>query len=274
MPDVYTRITELDDSVIATLGEAMETSVRDPQHLAMIDSYLASADLPDRADVLEVGCGTGAVSRALAERLPDATVTGVDPSEPLVRRARELAGDAPRVAFQVGDAADLPLAGDSFDAVVFHRVLCHVPDPAAALSEAFRVTKPGGGLIAFDGDYATITVATGQHDPLSACIAAFQASYVNDPWLVRRLTGLVRDAGYRPGRLQSHGIAQVQDPDYMLSVVDRGADALVTGGRIGAGLADALKTEARRRVSAVQFFGHIAYASLIAHKDAPAGRDG
>jgi cyclopropane fatty-acyl-phospholipid synthase-like methyltransferase len=51
-----------------------------------------------------------------------------------------------------------------------------------------------------------------------------------------------------------------------LTLVDRGADTLVAAGRLGAPAAEALKAEARRRVGAGEFFGHIAYASLIARR--------
>ena len=50
----------------------------------------------------------------------------------------------------------------------------------------------------------------------------------------------------------------------MLSIVDRGADALLGTGRIGVDAAEALKAEARRRSDEGEFFGHIAYASLVA----------
>jgi hypothetical protein len=54
----------------------------------------------------------------------------------------------------------------------------------------------------------------------------------------------------------------------MLAIVDRGADALLAGGRITLEVSTALKAEARRRSDAGEFFGHIAYASLIAQKSA------
>ena len=53
---------------------------------------------------------------------------------------------------------------------------------------------------------------------------------------------------------------------YMHAIVDRGADALVETGRIGVDAAEALKAEARRRSDAGEFFGHIAYASLVARR--------
>jgi SAM-dependent methyltransferase len=150
--------------------------------------------------------------------------------------------------------------------VVVHRVLSHVPGPEQVLAEAFRVLRPGGKLAAFDGDYATITLATGDVDPLQTCVDAFRPAYITDAWVVRRLPALVRDAGFAHGRLRSHGYVQIEDPDYMLSIADRGADALAASGTIGPALADALKAEARRRVAEHAFFGHVAYASLIAGK--------
>jgi hypothetical protein len=55
---------------------------------------------------------------------------------------------------------------------------------------------------------------------------------------------------------------------YMLAIIDRGADALLASSRITPELADALKAEARRRSDTGEFFGHIAYASLIAKQPA------
>jgi hypothetical protein len=86
------------------------------------------------------------------------------------------------------------------------------------------------------------------------------AAFVNDPWVVRRLPAMVETAGLEGAGLTSHGFAQVADADFMVSTADRGADAPVANGRIGRDLADALKTEARRRVEEGSFFGHIAYA--------------
>jgi len=89
---------------------------------------------------------------------------------------------------------------------------------------------------------------------------------VHDRYLVRRLGTLVRAAGWEVVRLRSHGYVESEDPGYMLTLVDRGADTLVTAGRLGEDAADALKAEARRRVAAGEFFGHIAYASLIGRR--------
>jgi hypothetical protein len=121
-------------------------------------------------------------------------------------------------------------------------------------------------LAVFDGDHATTTVALGDHDPLQACVAAMMANSVNDRWLMRRLSGLVRQAGFDLIAFHSHGFSETAGGAYMLTVIDRGADILHTSGVIGQETAAALKVEARRRVQAGTFFGHIAYASLTARK--------
>jgi hypothetical protein len=54
---------------------------------------------------------------------------------------------------------------------------------------AFRVLRPNGWLAVFDGDYAAVTVATGDHDPLHTCVEAFRGSFVQDRWLIWHLTG-------------------------------------------------------------------------------------
>lgn len=92
------------------------------------------------------------------------------------------------------------------------------------------------------------------------------ANSVTDRWLMRRLPTLVSDCGFVVVRSDSHGFVETTEGGYMLTIVDRGADLLCASGQIGADLAAALKAEARRRVEAGAFFGHIAYASLVARK--------
>ena len=266
MPDVYASIENADEAVQERLADVLELRAADAGQQAMLEDYLADLALPDRARVLEVGCGTGAVARTLAVRPGVGEVVGLDPSPVFVQRARQIAAGVEDLSYVVGGGTALPFDDGAFDAVVFHTVLSHIPEAGAALAEAARVTAAGGALAAFDGDYATTTVALGDRDPLQACVDAAMDALVHDRYLVRRLGTLVRAAGWEVVRLRSHGYVESEDPGYMLTLVDRGADTLVTAGRLGEDAADALKAEARRRVAAGEFFGHIAYASLIGRR--------
>src|SRR5512145_709695 len=99
MPDVWSRVADLDAAAQERLAAVLETRGADPQQQAMRRAFLADIAVPPGASVLEVGCGTGVLTRMLA-RLPGAErVVGVDPAPSLLAKAREFAGDAPHVAY-------------------------------------------------------------------------------------------------------------------------------------------------------------------------------
>jgi ubiquinone/menaquinone biosynthesis C-methylase UbiE len=263
MLDPYTQITTIEPAELERLIAWLETRAADPRQQAMRDRYLSWIALPDAARVLEVGCGTGVVSRDVARRAKIAEVIGLDPSPFFLAKARELSAGIPRLRFQEGDARNLPYAEGTFDVVLFHTTLSHVPTPERALVEAFRVLRPNGYIVIFDGDFASATVAIGDHDPLQACI---EADFVHDRWLMRRIQGLAESVGFQIVRFDSHGYIQTTAPDYMIMQVDRGADVLGAAKCIDAELAEALKQAARRRAARGEFFGSIMCVSLIAQK--------
>lgn len=98
--------------------------------------------------VLEVGCGTGFFLLNLAQSFDVDEAWCTDISSGMVRacqaNGRRLGID---VRGRVADAEALPFADDSFDVVIGHAVLHHLPDVTSALSEFFRVLRPGGRLV-------------------------------------------------------------------------------------------------------------------------------
>jgi ubiquinone/menaquinone biosynthesis C-methylase UbiE len=101
-----------------------------------------------RGDTLEVGIGSG---RTLAHYPSDIRLTGIDPSPVMLSAARARAAALGReVTLRLGDAMALELPDRSFDTVVFCLVLCTVPDDRRAISEAARVLRPGGRLLAVE----------------------------------------------------------------------------------------------------------------------------
>lgn len=266
MPDLYASIVEQRPDVVERLAQAMELRAADPQLRAFADVWIGDLELAAGARIVEIGCGTGAIARLLAERADAGEVIGIDPSPGLLERARALGGGRRNLSFKEADGRSLPEPEASADAVVLHTVLSHVPEPERVLAEAFRVLRPGGRLAVFDGDYATISLGGSAADPLHACADAFRTTYIHDAWLGRRLPALVRQAGFRTTALRSHGYGPSPVPDYLLSLVDRGADAMAAAGSISADLAAALKSEARRRLEAGIFAAHITYVSVAARK--------
>src|SRR2546428_13897880 len=94
--------------------------------------------------VLDVGCGTGAIARGIAEAVgPQGRVVGVDVNASMIEKARAAHGGVPGLSFEVPDVHTLP-SGDAFDIVAAARVLQWLADPAAALRAMTAAGKPPG----------------------------------------------------------------------------------------------------------------------------------
>jgi ubiquinone/menaquinone biosynthesis C-methylase UbiE len=109
-----------------------------------------AADVRPGQRALDVGCGSGALVAALAERLDAENVAAVDPSEPFVEAARARVPGARIIA---GPAESLPFADGEFDATLSQLVVNFLSDPEQGLREMARVTRAGGVVVGCVWDY-------------------------------------------------------------------------------------------------------------------------
>ena len=100
---------------------------------------------------LDVGCGPGALTSALAERLGEASVSAADPSDPFAEACRTR---SPGVEVVVASAEELPFADHAFDATLSQLVVNFMRDPEVGVREMVRVTRPGGVVASCVWDYA------------------------------------------------------------------------------------------------------------------------
>lgn len=112
-------------------------------------SALDALDLPNRSRILDVGCGTGELSRVLSEESP-AEVIGVDADPSLLAVTRDIVPTA------VGDATRLPFVDGAADLVVCQALLINLPEPAAAVREFARVSRDT--VAAIEPDNSAVTV--------------------------------------------------------------------------------------------------------------------
>jgi SAM-dependent methyltransferase len=113
---------------------------------------LKFASVEERDSVLDIGSGTGALSFVIADAFPSVRVNGIDPSAAYVKFAQART-DGDRVRFQVGDAQSLQMPDASFDKTLSLLVMNFIPDPAKALREMIRVTRPNGVVATAVWDY-------------------------------------------------------------------------------------------------------------------------
>jgi ubiquinone/menaquinone biosynthesis C-methylase UbiE len=110
---------------------------------------------PEPRRVLELACGTGEVTRLLLSLGHE--VTALDFSEAMLAVAREKHAGAKRLRFLLADAENPMEPDETYDAIVCRHLVWTLTTPAAAFSEWYRMLKPGGILLFFDGDWAAPT---------------------------------------------------------------------------------------------------------------------
>lgn len=145
--------------------------------------------------VLDVGCGPGALTSALVERVGAENVSAVDPSAPFVDAARER---YPGVDVREASAEHLPYADDEFDATLAQLVVHFMADPLQGVREMARVTRPGGVVAASVWDHGG---GRGPLSPFWAAARRFDPGLTGESNLMGsrqgQLVELFREAGVR-----------------------------------------------------------------------------
>jgi ubiquinone/menaquinone biosynthesis C-methylase UbiE len=158
---------------------------------------------------LDVACGLGDDVARMRARCGRAV--GVDRSRSLITAARSRHPDA-GCAFAAADAAALPFAEATFDAVRVDRSLQHIADPGRVVREMARVTRRGGVVLCAEPDWGTYLVG----GPPSALTERIQHDWMRsfqNPWIGRELSSLLAAAGINDRQqealwLSTHGFAE------------------------------------------------------------------
>lgn len=187
---------------------------------------LAWMDLEAGHRVLDVGCGPGIDTLALAERVGSkGEVVGVDYDAEMIEEARrraERAGVSAWVRHLHADAAALPLPDESFDACRCERVLQHVADPEAALDEMLRVTRPGGRIVVADPDQGSVSIDTPETDTERRLMRLRAETLFRNGYSGRRLYGQLHRRGLQDVSVE---LFHLRSTDYFmlrqLDVFDR-----------------------------------------------------
>lgn len=151
-----------DESMTRTLAYQAEAIW--PQEERLFDRYGLTGPL----SILDLGCGTGEITRRLASRYPQVRLIGIDILESNLAIARQEDVFSGRIRYEQGDAFALKHPDSSFEFVVCRHVSQAVPDFPQVLAEITRVLKPGGWLHLLSEDYGMLHMPAppgGSFDP-------------------------------------------------------------------------------------------------------------
>lgn len=183
--------------------DVLFSGAADAMRRLVIPPLRSHLKLMERSQLLELGCGPGSTTIALAKSFPKTKITALDLSAPYVKTAQERLKKYPRVDCIQGDAAHLPFKDASFDAVTSVFMFHELPQEVRLqiLREASRVLRPGGILVIADSiqwnddvnfNWAIERFPTNYHEP-------FYRNYIHTPML-----DLFREAGFSTVN-QNHG---------------------------------------------------------------------
>ena len=164
--------------------------------------------------VLDVGCGSGFYVTELLDRVGrEGSVTGVDSAPAMLAVAAKRAEGRDNVAFYEADATNLPVPDGTFDAALSVQVLEYVPDATAALAEMHQALRPGGRVVIWDVDWATVSWHTTDHARMRRLLDAWDR-HLTHPSLPQTLAPRLREAGFSDVTMAGHTFATTAlDPE-------------------------------------------------------------
>ena len=220
--------------------------------------------------ILEVGCGSGVLSRQVAPGVvPGGKITGVDISPEFLKIAQGYVAstDFP-TSFQwsAGQAEVLPFQDASFDGVFAARLLLHVSNPRSVLNELTRVTRPGGRVVVMDWDFDTVAIDHSNREMTRRVMHWRCDHHGGNNWSGRQLWGLMAATGLVNVRaVPIVSVAQRENDSLTLSLF-RAAQVARDGGAIVPNEYDDWVEEIRSSLATGCFFASIVYFIVVGER--------
>lgn len=275
--DVYGRKHQLDPETLDTIAARLEARRSSERYMGMLHEYLNCLDLTGVQEALALGCGTGVEVRALACWPGFAgRVTALDISADLVAKGQTIARDeglADRITWSVGDAQALEFSDGSFDLVLAHTLVSHVPRPDRVVAEAARIVRPGGTVVIFDGDYATLTFGTDDPQAGRRMDEKIIAGIIANPRVMRGMPRLLRRVGLELVTSRAWVLTEIGRADFFLASLQSFRILLPKAGVATVQEIEAFVADQTKASEEGVFFAGYNFYAMIARRppDIPAG---
>ena len=215
---MFQKLESLGPDAIALVVDRLENRGKDKRFIDMRNSYLNKLNLTNSPKILEIGTGTGIISRDIAARKEfNGSIIAVDNNASFVGKAMEFAKSESvdgSIEFKVDDALNLNEENNTFDIVLFHTVLMHVEDPIKALCEAKRVLKDDGIIVTCDMDIPSYAFELGGGDKQKQLLNKVFSFMVANPSISRELPRMQKQLNLKIVDYTADIIAEIGHADF------------------------------------------------------------
>jgi ubiquinone/menaquinone biosynthesis C-methylase UbiE len=255
---------------IAEMASALEERGKAPDQQQVNSALMSILSLTPGDHIFEAGCGSGLLCRLMAAAvIPGGGITGLDISPELISIAQSHARKADLahlIRWSAGRAETLPFRDSSFDRALAARLLLHVPNPEAVLSELSRVLRPGGILVTMDWDFETAVVDHSDRELTRRLLNWRCDHYGGNNWSGRQLWRQMAAAGLSNLKLFPCASIARNEKDSLTLSLFRAAQVAMDGGAITIDEHDAWVGELKSALKAGSFFASIVYFIVSGEK--------
>jgi arsenite methyltransferase len=234
------EILEFDDETSRVVEEFNASQGATERRRRIISALAPQVD----EAILDVGSGPGHQVFEISSVVgPSGRVQGIDPAESAITIASRRCSGLPNVRFEIGDAAQLPFEGETFDAVMSSQVFEYLENVSAGLREMYRVLRPGGRVLIHDTDWGALLWRSSDSERMARIMEVWDR-HLTDPCLPQTLGRKLRDAGFSDINVEP--IVQLEtdfDPGSVSGVLMTFITGYVESQNISASEARAWKTD-------------------------------